>query len=371
MRFFQPMLVTRLSRLCHFEVTVVFRPLIRDILDPHRGNAIMVESRHNASKIQTLQLEMAGIGLTFRTDSNRLAELASEFFPPADGDVQHQPQAALLIRVVSRRDALETNQGFPVFRGRNEYVHADYGCEGSLWFNLRSCAVSGSVSPELLADTGLFRRAVLAVIAGVLAPALGVIGIHAGCVVRDGRAVLLAAASGVGKSTLTLALAQRGWSLLSDDYTFINPSSAGLRAWGMQTSLKLLPDAVNHFPELAVICPDKTLNGEMAFEVDPWSFFHLTRSIHAQPTSVLLLERDEASFTASCLQISRCAANEVRTRLLSEIEELPTELCAASARQSSLLEQISALPTFRVRMGGPPGAVAAELCPILTERLNA
>ena len=91
----------------------------------------------------------------------------------------------------------------------------------------------------------------LAVIAGVLAPSLGVIALHAGCVVRDGRAILLAAPSGAGKSTISLALALRGWSLLSDDWTFVADAANGLSVWGMQTSIKLLPDAKVYFPS----CP--------------------------------------------------------------------------------------------------------------------
>jgi hypothetical protein len=41
--------------------------------------------------------------------------------------------------------------------------------------------------------------------------------IHAGAVVRDGQALLLPGVSGAGKTTLTYALAARGWQTLSDD----------------------------------------------------------------------------------------------------------------------------------------------------------
>ena len=74
---------------------------------------------------------------------------------------------------------------------------------------------------EIIADEGILRRAVLAVIAGVLAPSLGVIALHAGCVVRDGRAILLAAHQ-AWEIDSSLALALRGWSLLSDEWTFVS-----------------------------------------------------------------------------------------------------------------------------------------------------
>lgn len=45
--------------------------------------------------------------------------------------------------------------------------------------------------------------------------------IHASCVAMGGRAVLLAGASGSGKSDLALRLIDRGATLVSDDYTVI------------------------------------------------------------------------------------------------------------------------------------------------------
>lgn len=48
--------------------------------------------------------------------------------------------------------------------------------------------------------------------------------IHAGAVARDGGALLLAGASGEGKSTLSTMLCDRGWSLLSDDISPLRTS---------------------------------------------------------------------------------------------------------------------------------------------------
>lgn len=42
--------------------------------------------------------------------------------------------------------------------------------------------------------------------------------VHASCVARDGRAVLLIGKSGSGKSDLALRLIDRGWTLVADDY---------------------------------------------------------------------------------------------------------------------------------------------------------
>ena len=46
--------------------------------------------------------------------------------------------------------------------------------------------------------------------------------IHASCVAREGRAVLIAGPSGSGKSDLALRLIDRGAGLVSDDYTVLH-----------------------------------------------------------------------------------------------------------------------------------------------------
>ncbi|MFD1950589.1 HPr kinase/phosphorylase [Sphingomonas arantia] len=50
--------------------------------------------------------------------------------------------------------------------------------------------------------------------------------VHATAVARDGRAVLLFGQSGAGKSDLALRLIDRGWVLVSDDYTVVRRTGA-------------------------------------------------------------------------------------------------------------------------------------------------
>jgi serine kinase of HPr protein (carbohydrate metabolism regulator) len=54
--------------------------------------------------------------------------------------------------------------------------------------------------------------------------------VHASCVAIDGRAVLIAGASGCGKSDLALRLIDRGAGLVSDDYTALETLGATLLA---------------------------------------------------------------------------------------------------------------------------------------------
>ncbi len=61
-------------------------------------------------------------------------------------------------------------------------------------------------------------------------PALSSETLHASCIVKDGRAVLISGRSGSGKSDLALRLIDRGASLVSDDYTIVRRVSGKLIA---------------------------------------------------------------------------------------------------------------------------------------------
>ncbi|MBY0238424.1 MAG: HprK-related kinase A [Burkholderiaceae bacterium] len=62
--------------------------------------------------------------------------------------------------------------------------------------------------------------------------------IHAAVLERDGRAVILPAPPGSGKSTLCAALAYRGWRLLSDELTLIRPEDGMIEPVPRPVSLK-------------------------------------------------------------------------------------------------------------------------------------
>ncbi len=54
--------------------------------------------------------------------------------------------------------------------------------------------------------------------------------VHASCVAMDGKAVLISGPSGSGKSDLALRLIDRGFTLVSDDQTFLRKSGDRLLA---------------------------------------------------------------------------------------------------------------------------------------------
>lgn len=98
----------------------------------------------------------------------------------------------------------------------------------------------GYVTEELLADCAYLRWYLLEALAqSLLMHHHQLLPIHASCVVQDGAAVLIAGASGQGKSTLALSCVQQGLQFLSDDVVFLDCASDPLQAVGLARFARL------------------------------------------------------------------------------------------------------------------------------------
>ena len=62
--------------------------------------------------------------------------------------------------------------------------------------------------------------------------------LHAACVERGGRALILTGESGAGKSTLAALLGDRGWRLMGDEFALLDPANGLLHPFPRLVSLK-------------------------------------------------------------------------------------------------------------------------------------
>jgi hypothetical protein len=146
------------------------------------------------------------------------------------------------------------------------------------------------VTPELVADESRLRHHVIELLGLLLAAYRDRLPVHAGAVVRRGRAVLLVGRSTAGKSTLCYACLRGGFQLLAEDVVYVS-MRRGLRLWGVPWQIHLLPDAVRHFAELADLPGTHQANGKFKLAVETAAFGADRSCRYVERAVVCIVER--------------------------------------------------------------------------------
>jgi hypothetical protein len=208
----------------------------------------------------------------------------------------------------------------------------------------------GFVTPELIANEARLRYHALELLALALVSRHDRLPIHAGAIVRRGRAVLLAGRSTAGKSTLCYACLREDFQLLTEDVVYVS-RRRGLRLWGIPWHIHLLPDAVRHFAELADIPSALQANGKYKLAVETAAFGADRARCHAERAAVCIVERGAGP--KSVLEpIEPCAAVDALSGDLESGFDLHGEIAASA-------EALVAGGAYRLRVGSDlAGAVA-------------
>ena len=245
-------------------------------------------------------------------------------------------------------------------------VFAGYSTDGAILIDLRRRRAIARMSRAMAWDESYCKRVIFPALLGISGASIGITVLHCACVVRQGKGLLLAGNSGSGKSTLALALARCGFEFLSDDWTYITEKEDRIKAWGLPIALKLLPDARMFFPELHQLQPRKSLNGELAYEIDPEVQFGVRRASSCEPACVVFLERGRVQNSShgalgAGSVASELSSVEVLNRFEAFLEDLPPELSGLRASQRATIEKLSARPCRLIRYQVEPSAVARHV----------
>lgn len=244
----------------------------------------------------------------------------------------------------------------PHFRGMRHLVVASFGPANIFVFDLFRRTVTAAVTEELATDTTIWDRTLLPIAMGILGPAVGVLPIHAACVMEDGQGVLIAGASGMGKSTLSVALAQHGLDFVSDDWSYLTLAGDRLTAHGMAVPAKLLPDAVDHFPLLTRYSLGLALNQELAYELPVHELGAAVR-VCCEPRWFLFLER---THNDGCW-LSPVSSEEAQDYVAQSVEKLPPELTQMIQARDEIIDAMRRLSCWKLKYGGPPQVAVAGL----------
>jgi hypothetical protein len=249
----------------------------------------------------------------------------------------------------------------PFFRALDHLYYATYGPYDSMLVDQMSRRVIGSFSPAVARDLRYWKQTILPVLLGIASASIGVTPVHCACVVKDGSGLLIGGESGAGKSTLSLSLSRNGFSHLSDDCTYLSRTGTGMRAWGLPTPVKLLPDAVNYFPELVALDPVLTFNGEWALNVDPTEISKVERCLSCAPRWLVFLERKVASPPV----IKPLSSGEAASRLVADLEAMPPILFEQYEFQLETINRLVDRECWVVQHSLKPEMLAgllAEIC---------
>ena len=208
----------------------------------------------------------------------------------------------------------------------------------------------GFVTPELVAEEAHLRYHALELLALALVSRRDRVPVHAGAIVRRGRAVLLAGHSMAGKSTLCYACLREGFQLLTEDVVYVSRRH-GLRLWGVPWQIHLLPDAVRHFGELVDIPSALQANGKRKLMVETTAFGSDRARRHAERAAVCVVER-AGGVTSTLEPIEPRAALKVLSGNPESGFDLNSEMIASA-------EALVAGGAYRLRAGSDlAGAVA-------------
>ena len=182
---------------------------------------------------------------------------------------------------------------------RREYNHlyslvADG--ENQALLDLRTCANFVWLNKAALNHRLYFRYNFLEKVVYLLLGASVVTDIHAACVSKNGKGVLLCGDSGAGKTTLAYACARAGWTYTSDDTCYLINDAESPRVIGHSHRVRFRPEAKALFSELESRKVTPRMEGKPSIEVQFSDLpgLHISTSPEITVHAVVYLNRDSS-----------------------------------------------------------------------------
>ena len=264
------------------------------------------------------------------------------------GATPSTPESEFLIQICvdpNRHD--EGPPRVPCYRSLKHIFHIACSESNFAVADLASGCAVGFVTPEMLEDTSFFRYRFLECLFHVWVVHRSHTPVHGSGITLDRRGVLICGPAGAGKSTLAYACAKSGMQILTDDvaHVRIDPASKQLLVWGNPWCLRLLPDAVQLFPELSDEKVTLRGNHDGYLEVDTLSRFQGSPMASCQPVGLVFLERTEGAVTRLSPMRREIALDRVRRDIVLD-EDVVME------RHYSVLEQLVRTGTYTLTYSG-------------------
>ncbi len=289
-----------------------------------------------------------GFAVDVWTNSERVLEAAAESWP---GAAQPYAELPLRIEIGVAGDDSESPTAPPIFRSRSNLLSIVSSAEDSVVCDFGAGYAFGWVRPSTVADVSFFRYHFLEAAALALLDQLHFAPVHGALVVRTGCGVVLCGGSFAGKSTLAYACARKGWTLVSDDATYLMRNRMKLFAVGHSHMLRFRPDAPQLFPELQGRSVATRPNGKAGIEVFTRDLPEIRTAPGASIHHLVFLSRaDHGSARLSAWS---------RAEALSWLTDAsPYGQEVVRTAQRAAYERLTRLPVWRLRYSALDEAVA-------------
>jgi hypothetical protein len=279
-----------------------------------------------------------GFAFEIITNSQAVLDAANESWGHAE---QRDSSPALQLRIGVTAGSSGNCPPAPLVRGQQHLLSIVADAQNQAVCDLKTGFAFAWLTEDALWDRGYARYHFIEAIALVLISTFYATPIHAACVSRHGRGMLLCGESGAGKSTLAYACARSGWTFTSDDSTYLRHHSRELRVVGNSHQLRFRPSARDLFPEIRDRSITPRAEGKPSIEVPTAELPGIVTAEETLVHHIVFLNR-----VATTHAELRSLPKEAAQQYFQQYLQLPGKI---QERQSEALKSISTADVYELR----------------------
>ncbi len=234
------------------------------------------------------------------------------------------------------RPVLDLHQGQALYFDQHQLLFIDYPGQARVLCDVNTGRVRVSYLDSEGRTPWLLAHPCLMIPLAELLKRQGMYMVHAAGLCLHGKGLLIAGASGAGKTTLAAALLRAGFDFLGDDTVFLHPRSGGLRVLAFPDEMDLTAHTASFFPELRSLVPPSSGVSRPKQAVNPAQVYGAATCWECAP-AVLVFPRTAPAKASVLTPIARDAAflelicNVLRTEIQATQAHL--SVLAALAQQ--------------------------------------